>query len=312
MWLIVRRKEPVQQLFRITNSAVKITIAHLFDVIVGVDDAKVKGSLDFLKVVNNFALWMNSSPLPRAFQGHAFDKNPNGERLLAFRIVLLVQYVKPTVFRRLSQIAEEYSVLNSTEHSVLSMMTLASDVASSIFRCYSNIKNITRFRDRLRQTLGPDTDLNANLFEVRSIFRDLGKFLLNHLLRLMRTEENTSVLGVAQLTMTTSLLRTMSLLVGPLDTEEFDPVYSAQEAMKMAARIAFEGFTSDTKRQDILEWSVGWYKRQMEMDYDRHPKAMVEVEAVGPHGLLYLSPSTFLLTSVTSASFFVIVGCLTC
>ena len=254
---------------------------------------------------------MNSGPSPRAFQGHAFDKNPNGERLLAFRIVLLAQYAKPTVFRRFSQIVEDYSVLNSTEHSVLSMMTLASDVALSIFRCYSNIKTITRFRDRLQQILGPDADLNGIWLEVKGIFRDLGKFLLNHLLKLMRTEENTSILGIAQLTMTSSLLRAMALLVGPLDTEDFDPMYPALEAMKMAARIAFEGFTSDTKRQDILEWSVGWYKRQMELDYDRHARSMVEVEAVGPHGLLYLPPLDFLLTLVVSENFFGIVGCLT-
>jgi hypothetical protein len=289
---MIRRKEHLQQLFRITLSAVKITIAHLFDVIVGVDDAKVKGALDFLKVVNNFALWMASTPLPRAFQGHSFDKSPNGERLLAFRIALLVQYATPSVFRRLNQIAEEYSVLNSNEHSVLSMMTLVGDVALSVFRCYWNIKNITRFKDRLRQTLGPDTDLNENLMEVKSIFRDLGKFLLNHLLRLMRTEENTSILGIAQLTMTTSILRTMSLFVGPLDTDDIEPVASPLEAMKMTARIAFEGFTSDTKRRDLLEWSVGWYKRQMELDYGRQTRA-VEVEAVGLPGLLYLPYSSY-------------------
>jgi hypothetical protein len=276
--------------------AVHITLTHLCDVVVGVDDAKVKGSLDFLKSVNNFALVINSAPSPRAFAGFTFDKNQNGERLLAFRIALLVQYTKPAVFRRLAQIAEEYSVLNSNEHSVLSMMTLVGEVSLSAFRSYWNVRNITRFKERLQRILGPETDLNHNLKEVKGIFRDLGKFILSHLLRLMRTEQNTSILGLAQLTMTCGFLRSVAALVGPLDTDEVDhlePLYYPLEAMKMTARLAFEGFTTETKRRDILEWSVNWYKRQMELDYGRHRQTLMEMEAVGTQGLLYFPLLSF-------------------
>jgi hypothetical protein len=267
---------------------VQITLTHLCDVVVGVDDAKVKGSLDFLKALNTFALLLSSAPPPRAFSGFAFDKNPNGERLLAFRIALLVQYAKPSVFQRFTQIAQDYSVLNSNEHSVLSMMTLVGEVALSIFKCYLHIRNITRFKERLQQTLGPDIDHNDYFNEVKVIFRDLGKFILNHLLRLMRNEENTSILGVAQLTMTSGFLRSVAVLVGPLDidaVEDMDPAFTQLEAMKMAARLAFEGFTTETKRRDILDWSVNWYKRQMELDYGRHHRTLLEPEAVGIPGL---------------------------
>jgi hypothetical protein len=295
-WLTGRRKESLLQLFRITYQAVQITLANLHDVVVGVDDAKVKGSLDFLKLVNNFALMAQPAPTPRAFSGFAFDKNHNAERLLAFRIALLAQYSKPSVFRLWAQIIQEYSVLNSNEHSVLSMMTLVGDIALSSFKSYWSLRNITRFKERLQQTLGPEIDLTENSTEVRGIYRDLGKFVFNHLLGLMRTEENTSVLGLAQLTMTCGFLRASATLVGPLDTEDTeyrDPLYLHLEAMKMTARLAFEGFTSETKRHDILEWSVNWFKRQMELDYSRHQRNIVEVEAVGPPGLLYFPITSF-------------------
>lgn len=287
---MVRRKESLLQLFRITNLAVRITLTHLSEVVVGVDDAKVKGSLDFLKAVNAFGLLVNSVPLPRAFSAFSFDKNHNAEKLLAFRISLLVQYSKPSVFRRLAQIAQEYSVLNSNEHSVLSMMTLVGEVALSAFRNYWNVRNITRFNERLQQAIGPEIDLNQNLIEVMGIFRDLGKFILNHLLRSMETEENTSILGIAQLTMTCAFLRAVAFLVGPLDiddSEDIDPQYFPLEAMKMSARLAFEGFTTETKRRDILDWSVSWFKRQMELDYGRLHRTMMEADAVGKHGLMY-------------------------
>jgi hypothetical protein len=65
------------------------------------------------------------------------------------------------------------------------------------------------------------------------------------------------------------------------------------EAMKMTARLAFEGFTTETKRRDILEWSVNWYKRQMELDYGRHRQTLMEMEAVGTQGLLYFPLLSF-------------------
>ena len=263
---------------------------HLSEVVVGIDDAKVKASLDFLKTVNAFGLLVNSVPLPRAFSAFAFDKNVNAEKLLAFRISLLVQYSKPSVFRRLARIAEEYSVLNANEHSVLSMMTLVGEVALSAFRNYWSVRNITRFNERLQQAMGSDIDLNHNLTEVMGVFRDLGKFILNHLLSLMKTEENTSILGIAQLIMTSSFLRAVACLVGPLDIDDsqnMDPQYFHLEAMKMSARLAFKGFTTETKRRDILDWSVSWFKRQMEFDYGRLHRTMMEADAVGTHGLMY-------------------------
>jgi len=94
-------------------------------------------------------------------------------------------------------------------------------------------------------------------------------------------------LSVAQLTMTTRVLRSIAQIVGPLDIDE--PVTDIQKpvaAMKMIARLAFEGFTTETKRQDILNWSVNWYKRQIEIDYGRQYKGLsTEVEAVGYIGL---------------------------
>ena len=167
------------------------------------------------------------------------------------------------------------------------MMTLVAEVAYPICKSYKLHKAISKIKDRLRTILGADADLDANYEAVMSLTRDMGAILHAHVINLMRTEENTAILSVAQLTMTTRVLRSIAQIVGPLDIDE--PVTDIQKpvaAMKMIARLAFEGFTTETKRQDILNWSVNWYKRQIEIDYGRQYKGLsTEVEAVGYIGL---------------------------
>ena len=287
-----RRKETCQQLFRIIHLSVQLTLKYLEQVVVGVDDAKVKGSLDFLKTINAFTLQSISAPPPRAFSGYAFDKTPYGEKMLTLRVVLLGHYCKPTVFVRFTKLVKDYSVLNNNEHSVLSMMTLVGEVALSVFRCYRNLKGVSRVKDRMRYTLGlsADADLTDNFDKVMRHMRDLGEFMHTHLTSLIRSEQNTSILSVAQLTMTSGFLRSVALYVGALDRNvpvDSDPAEAAFKAMQMSARLAFEGFITETKRHDILDWSVCWVKRQMELDYGKSFRNATEAEAVGQPGIAY-------------------------
>jgi hypothetical protein len=245
--------------------------------------------LDFLKVPNSFAL---QAPLaiPRAFQGYAWDKPPHLEESIKLRFALLGQYCTVTVFERFKQLMDDYSKLNKHEHSVLAMMTLVAEVAYPICKSYKQHNRITRVKERIKASLQPDADLDANYDKVVVLMTDMGNCLYNHVIMSMRTEENSSILSVAQLTTTVGVLRAIALVVGPLGrvlvTEADDDKGLA--AMKMTARIAFEGFSIDTKRQDILNWSVSWFKRQIELDYGKeYGRYTAEPDAVGGAGLTY-------------------------
>jgi hypothetical protein len=173
------------------------------------------------------------------------------------------------------------------------MMTLVGEVALSAFKCYKSLKAVARVKERLRFTLelGPEADLMDNFDNVMHHMRDLGEFMHTHLTTLIRTEQNTSVLSVAQLAMTSGFLRSVALYVGALDRDiplvPFDPAQLAIDAMQMSSRLAFEGFTTETKRQDILDWSVNWVKRQMELDYGKNFRDVAEAEAIGSIGIAY-------------------------
>lgn len=281
-----RRKESVTHLLRICYLAARLCLLYLSNVTVGTDQSRVKASLDFLKTLNAFSLQAASS-IPRAFQGYTWDQYPHLDESIKLRFALLGHYCTPVVFTRFKQLVQDYSKLNSREHSVLAMMTLVAEVAYPICKSYKLHKAISKIKDRLRTILGADADLDENYEAVMSLTRDMGAILHAHVINLMRTEENTSILSVAQLTMTTRVLRSIAQIVGPLDIDE--PVTDTEKpiaAMKMIARLAFEGFTTETKRQDILNWSVNWYKRQIEIDYGRQYKGLsTEVEAVGYVGL---------------------------
>jgi hypothetical protein len=83
----------------------------------------------------------------------------------------------------------------------------------------------------------------------------------------------------------------MANIVGPLDRDDFGHLHPTIASMQMAARLAFEGFQTETKRRDILDWSISWYKRQIELDYGKQYKNVTESEAVGQLGLQYLHPT---------------------
>jgi hypothetical protein len=147
-----------------------------------------------------------------------------------------------------------------------------------------------KFKERLRIN-DPEIDLDDNFAQISNIERDIGKCIYHHLVTLFRTEGNASILSLAQLTMTTSFLRILAIDLGPFDTEEVINVVPAVAAMQMTARLAFEGLTTETKRRDILDWSVNWYKRQMELDYGKIYKTVAESESVGHAGIVYNLPA---------------------
>ena len=185
---------------------------------------------------------------------------------------------------------ESYSKLNKHEHSVLAMMTLVAEVAYPMFKSYKLHNKINRLKERIKSSLGPNADLDANYEQLNNLMMDMGKCLHSHVFELMRTEENSSILSVAQLTMTVGVLRAIAQIVGPLDADPVPEDEKSLAAMQMIARLAFQGFMSETKREDILNWSVGWFKRQIELDYGKEYRRFTgEPEAVGGRGLSYAS-----------------------
>lgn len=273
--------------------AVQLTLRQLSTTVVGTDHAKVKGAFDFLKTINNFTLQFPATAgPPRAFSGIAFDKHPNGDKFISFRIVLLAQYCKPTTFTHFAHLVHEYATLDALRTPVLAMMTLIGDVTFTIYKGYTMLKQVGKLRERLMINRIPEeTDLNEEYVQISTTVReDVGKFIFAHLVQLVRTERNPAVLSVAQLTVTTGFLRLMANQVGPLDKDEFGHLHPAIAAMQMTARLAFEGIQTETKRRDLLDWSIGWYKRQIELDYGKQYKNVTESEAVGQLGLQYLPP----------------------
>jgi hypothetical protein len=128
------------------------------------------------------------------------------------------------------------------------------------------------------------------------ITRDIGKFIYSYLVNLIRTEENPAVLSIAQLSMTASFLRNMALHVGALDMDELSNANAAKStprmiAMKMAARLAFEGFTTETKRRDLADWSGAWFRRQIDLDLHANDPRRTHLpwdEVVGFDGVKYI------------------------
>jgi len=134
----------------------------------------------------------------------------------------------------------------------------------------------------------PEIDLDDNFSQIHDTMRHLGKFIYNHLVKLIRTESNLTILSVAQLTMTTSFLRLFATDLGPLDTDEKRDITPIIGAMQMTTRLAFEGLTTETKRLDLFDWSVNWYKRQIELDFGKgFSHKVTDPDAVGHSGLLY-------------------------
>ena len=248
------------------------------------DHQRIKGAFEFLKIVTTCQSPASLPQLPRAFTGYAFDKPPYGSYLMTFRFVLLGHYCRPAVYTRFSELIHDYTLLDGTRYPILQMMTLIGEVSFHIFKCYKQLRTVAKLRERLRIP-DPEIDLDDNFMQVSNTERELGKFIYNHLVKMIRTENNTSILSLAQLTMTTSFLRLLATEVGPLDTDEVTTSAATIAAMQMTARLAFEGLTTETKRRDLLDWTVNWYKRQMELDYGKSYKAVSEPESVGRAGI---------------------------
>lgn len=167
------------------------------------------------------------------------------------------------------------------------MMTLIGEVSLNIFKCYKTLKSVARLKERLRMS-NPEIDLDDNFSQIHDTMRHIGKFIYNHLVKLIRTESNPTILSLAQLTMTTAFLRLFATDLGPLDTDEKTDIIPLIAAMRMTVRLVFEGLTTETKRLDLFDWSVNWYKRQMELDYQKgFSQKVTDPDAVGHHGILY-------------------------
>lgn len=255
---------------------------------IAVDQTRIKSAFEFFKNINSFAFPLPLAvPPPRAFSGFAFDKSPYGGYLISFRFAILSQYCRLEIFVRFSQMVQDYAELDRYRHPILALMTLIGEVALVIFRCYKTLKAVAKLKERMTM-LVPDIDLEETYSKIFHTMRDLGKFMHRYLIVLIQTEHNNAVLNVAQLTMTTNFLRALAVEVGPLDADDFSVSTAGLVGMRMAARIAFEGLCTPTKRRDLLDWAVNWFKRQIELDYGRHHKGIADSEAVGQPGLMCL------------------------
>jgi len=166
--------------------------------------------------------------------------------------------------------------------SSLSLMTLIGEVTLKVFPTYMLLNNAMKAKQFISST-HPGINFEERFPIIFRSARDIGKFIYSYLLNLIRTEENPAVLSIAQLSMTTSFLRIMAIHVGALDTDEMSKDDPRMTAMKMTAGLAFEGLTTETKRRDLADWSVSWFRNQIDIDYtgQEHP------ESVGPDGIQY-------------------------
>ena len=178
-------------------------------------------------------------------------------------------------------------------------MTWATAICLGIFRGYQSFTSIHKFRERLRIP-DPEIDLGANYRECNDHVISVARSLYAETVRMIHRETNPSVLGVAQLQITAALLRNAALDLGPLDTPSDDEkagdemegvamgIMPNVAAMQMAARLAFEGLSADTQRRDVFDWSMNWFKRQIELDYagGKGQRGSQEPDTVGHPGLL--------------------------
>jgi hypothetical protein len=269
---------------------------------------KWKATLDFLKLTHAF---VNIPPhhstalVPRVFQG-AFDKVPAAQAYANLRLTVFTYLCRPTTFTALSNLATAFSaehVPSQLKYASLQMMTTVTELAFGIFRGSKSLFPVHKFRERLRMP-DPSIDVDGEYRECSASVTALGRFLYTQTVHLIHTEMNPSVLSVAQLPMTAALLRVVALEMGVLDTTPSEEagddgmegvamgVTQNVAAMQMAARLAFEGLCTETGRRDIFDWSVNWFKRQMELDCSLKGQGRGEPDTVGHPGVLYRAPST--------------------
>ena len=182
-------------------------------------------------------------------------------------------------------------------------MTGATTLCLGIFRGYKSLVSIHKFRERLRIP-DPAINLDANYRECNDHLISLARFLYVQTVQMIHRETSPSILGVAQLQMTAALLRNAALDLGPLDTPSDNEkegnemegiamgIMPNVAAMQMAARLAFEGLSAETQRKDVFDWSVNWFKRQIELDCagGKGQRGVHEPDTVGHPGVLYGSP----------------------
>jgi hypothetical protein len=282
-------------LFRITTLSLRLTLLSLTTNPIDTTHQnalqKWKATLDFLKLVQAFISYP-PPPIatPRVFQGVALDKAPAVHAYANLRLALYAYLAGPPVFAALAQVAKAFSpgeVQDGLRHASLGIMSTVTDLAMGIFRGYKSLSHIHKFRERLR--LGDLTvDLDANLRQVSVTIVSLARFVYAQSVEMIRMEVNPSVLPVAQLQMTTALLRNLAVELGPLDVPEKEdgqmevvtigllPNLSANlvaemqlAAMQMTTRLVFEAICANTRRYDLFDWGVNWFQRQIELDTSR-------------------------------------------
>ena len=274
------RKESIPNLFRITYLVCRLTFLQLSDTAIQIDYAPTKAAFDFLKLVNSFTCNLPPTTCPRAFSAATFDRGPLRDKLISFHFALLTLYLRPETFNVFSQLVVDCSANDGS--SSLSLMTLIGEVTLKVFPTYMLLNNAMKAKQFISST-HPGINFEERFPIIFRSARDIGKFIYSYLLNLIRTEENPAVLSIAQLSMTTSFLRIMAIHVGALDTDEMSKDDPRMTAMKMTAGLAFEGLTTETKRRDLADWSVSWFRNQIDIDYtgQEHP------ESVGPDGIQY-------------------------
>lgn len=287
-----RRKETLPQLFRITTLSLRLTLLSLTTNPIDTTHQnalqKWKATLDFLKLVQAFISYPPPSlATPRVFQGAPLDKPPAANAFALLRLTLYAYLAAPQVFTGLAGVAKAFSpgeVQDGLRHASLGIMSAVTDLAMGIFRGYKSLSHVNKFRERLRAG-DASVDLNANLRRVSSTIVALARFVYKQTVEMIRSERNASVLPVAQLQMTTTLLRNVAVELGPLDViEEREgqmegiPIglVSAKSlaemqlaAMQMASRLVFEAICADTRRYEVFDWGVNWFQRQIELDTSR-------------------------------------------
>jgi len=265
------------------NSA-KLILLYFSKLTPSADYAKIAQSLDYLRHLNTCALQARPV-LPRAFSAFEMDKRPSSDYFVPFRFGLLAYYCAPQHFELFRSLIMNLSKLNERGYSVLNMMTSVTEIAWYIVKTYKQLRNITKVKERLAMFCPPEVDVEQNYMTIVAILVDMGKVFYDHVAGLIHSEANPAIFSVSQAKSTATVLRKVIVLAGVWDSEPMHDEKKLLVGMQMSARLAFGTFTSATKRQDLLNWAVGWYGHQLQIDFTKDTTQYPEPDAVGYQGI---------------------------
>jgi hypothetical protein len=281
-------------LCKVCLNSVKVILLYVSKLTPSADYSKVSQSIDYIRRLNSSVLQPRQA-LPKVFSAFDLDKRPNSDYIITLRFSLLAYYCTPEHFDLFRTLFIGFSKLKEQGYSALNMMTSVMDIAFLIFKAYKLYRNITKLKDQLLLLLEPEANVDDNFSRIKDILVDMAKFFYNHIEEFIRTESNPAILGASQVNNIAGLLRAVINVAGPWDAEPMPDDKKVLTSMQMISRLAFGAITSETKRRDLLNWAMGWYGHQLQIDFSRDSSQYPDPNAVGWQGIQYRLPGIWLI-----------------